>query len=410
MRQAATPSTVLLPTRWWFTHAAAEGSSSGGHVRGRRRANHVDDAQRCPRTSPQPGRASGVHQPPPPPAARCSGTRAGGGALRCSGEDPAGGTTGGHRRAPLGRVAAHEPPSAMALVRGRVPPLHLAGTSPGEQNLGTTTAEERGVAGERAAGVRDERPPASPEDDRLGSRRLVHGRPAPVRRARRGAVALLVTVLVLTSAVAGGAVWHPLVPTSPRSTCRRPSGWTARGAAHRGRQHPAHRLRHPRGRQQRHVRHGAPGARMPLRLSNLLVHLSADQTWATVVSIPRDSMTPAPPDCSPTAKAEWTSRQWNKNFALGSTGASSGRSRATPGCSSTTTRLWTSAVQTMVDALGGVTVCADAIDDPVHLRLAAGRRLSSTASSPSRTCAPASRWATARTSVASGDSRPSCPR
>ena len=36
------------------------------------------------------------------------------------------------------------------------------------------------MAGERAAGVRDERLPASPEDDRLGSRRLVHGRPAPV--------------------------------------------------------------------------------------------------------------------------------------------------------------------------------------------------------------------------------------
>ena len=32
--------------------------------------------------------------------------------------------------------------------------------------------------------------------------------------------------------------------------------------------------------------------------TNLLVHLSADRSSATVVSIPRDSMTPAPPECS----------------------------------------------------------------------------------------------------------------
>ena len=38
--------------------------------------------------------------------------------------------------------------------------------------------------------------------------------------------------------------------------------------------------------------------------TNLIVHLSADRTRATVVSIPRDSMTPAPPKCSPTAPME----------------------------------------------------------------------------------------------------------
>src|SRR6187200_3036870 len=55
--------------------------------------------------------------------------------------------------------------------------------------------------------------------------------------------------------------------------------------------------------------------------TNLLVHLSADRTSATVVSIPRDSMTLAPPNCSATApKSDWTMRQWNQNYAIGGTG------------------------------------------------------------------------------------------
>ena len=55
--------------------------------------------------------------------------------------------------------------------------------------------------------------------------------------------------------------------------------------------------------------------------TNLLVHLSADRSSATVVSIPRDSMTLAPPDCSATApKDEWHMRQWNQNYSIGGPG------------------------------------------------------------------------------------------
>ena len=55
--------------------------------------------------------------------------------------------------------------------------------------------------------------------------------------------------------------------------------------------------------------------------TNLLVHLSADRSSATVVSIPRDSMTSAPPRCSPTApQDEWVTRQWNQNYRIGGHG------------------------------------------------------------------------------------------
>ncbi len=51
------------------------------------------------------------------------------------------------------------------------------------------------------------------------------------------------------------------------------------------------------------------------------MHLSADRSTATVVSIPRDSMIQAPPDCSPTAPRDhWSMRQWNQNYALGGAG------------------------------------------------------------------------------------------
>ena len=55
--------------------------------------------------------------------------------------------------------------------------------------------------------------------------------------------------------------------------------------------------------------------------TNLLVHLSADRSAVSVVSIPRDSMTLAPPNCSATApKAEWHMRQWNQNYTIGGPG------------------------------------------------------------------------------------------
>ncbi|WP_392544816.1 LCP family protein [Oryzobacter telluris] len=111
--------------------------------------------------------------------------------------------------------------------------------------------------------------------------------------------------------------------------------------------------------------------------TNLLVHVSADRSWATVVSIPRDSMTPAPPDCSPTAgKDSWRMRMWNQNYRIGGTGC---LIRTLEG--NTGLRIDHYAVvdfrgfKTMVDALGGVEVCtSQAISDKnTHLELTAGR-------------------------------------
>ncbi|HET9022048.1 MAG TPA: LCP family protein [Ornithinibacter sp.] len=111
--------------------------------------------------------------------------------------------------------------------------------------------------------------------------------------------------------------------------------------------------------------------------TNLLVHVSADRTSATVVSIPRDSMAPGPPACSPTApKDQWVIRQWNQNYRKGGTGC---LIRALEG--NTGLRIDHYAVvdfrgfKQMVDALGGVEVCTTtAIDDShTHLRLRPGR-------------------------------------
>jgi LCP family protein required for cell wall assembly len=111
--------------------------------------------------------------------------------------------------------------------------------------------------------------------------------------------------------------------------------------------------------------------------TNLLVHLSADRSAVSVVSIPRDSMTPAPPNCSATApKDEWQMRQWNQNYTLGG-----------PGCLIRTlegnTGLFIDhyavvdfrGFKQMVDALGGVEVCTPvAIDDAnTHLQLTPGK-------------------------------------
>ncbi len=111
--------------------------------------------------------------------------------------------------------------------------------------------------------------------------------------------------------------------------------------------------------------------------TNLLVHLSADRSAATVVSIPRDSMVAAPPECSTDApKDEWVLRQWNLNYSMGGTGC---LIRTLEG----NTGLFVDhyavvdfrGFKQMVDALGGVEVCTDeAISDPnTHLELTAGR-------------------------------------
>src|SRR5664279_2595295 len=112
--------------------------------------------------------------------------------------------------------------------------------------------------------------------------------------------------------------------------------------------------------------------------TNMLVHLSADRKSATIVSIPRDSMTKAPQNCKdPNSKVEsGPIRQWNANYALGG-----------PACVIRTLEGNTGifidhfmvvnflGFQSMVDALGSVEVCLPtAVNDPMsHLKLPAGR-------------------------------------
>jgi len=127
------------------------------------------------------------------------------------------------------------------------------------------------------------------------------------------------------------------------------------------------------GKQQ--TEYGVYGARSD---TNLVVHLSADRKSAIVVSIPRDSMTKAPRDCKkPEDKVEGgVVRQWNSNFTLGG-----------PACTIRTFEGLTGiyvdhfvvidfrGFESMVNALGGVTVCTpEPIDDKdSHLVLPAGR-------------------------------------
>ncbi len=110
--------------------------------------------------------------------------------------------------------------------------------------------------------------------------------------------------------------------------------------------------------------------------TNLLVHLSADRSWATVVSIPRDSMTQAPPDCSPTVpKDQWVTRQWNHNFKIGGIGC---LIRTLEGDTGVFVDHYAvvdfRGFQSMVNALGGVEVCTtEAINDVnAHLTLSPG--------------------------------------
>lgn len=113
--------------------------------------------------------------------------------------------------------------------------------------------------------------------------------------------------------------------------------------------------------------------------TTLLLHLSADRQAATVVSIPRDSMTEAPPECSPTAeRSTWQIRQFNKNYTEGG-----------PGCLIRTVEGLTGVFihhfavvdfggfKNMVDALGGVPVCTTTPinDEKAGLVLAAGRHI-----------------------------------
>jgi LCP family protein required for cell wall assembly len=111
--------------------------------------------------------------------------------------------------------------------------------------------------------------------------------------------------------------------------------------------------------------------------TNLLVHLSADRTWAMVVSIPRDSMVRSPKDCkdAKTPVADGVIRQWNHNYTDGG-----------PACVIRTLEYNTGVFvdhfvvvnfdgfKNMVDALGGVDVCLskDVVDADSQFRLSAG--------------------------------------
>ena len=229
----------------------------------------------------------------------------------------------------------------------------------------------------------EERPPApaegfgpDPEGD-LPSRRDVHG--WPVRRRRRWAVVARVSVLVVVAVVAfvAFAAWRldaniERVDVSQGIGTDRPDAGnteavnvlligsdTREGAGNDG--------------------YGDNDGILGEAHSdtNLLVHLSADRSSATVVSIPRDSMTSAPPRCSPTApRDEWVTRQWNQNYRIGGTGC---LIRTLEG----NTGLFIDhyavvdfrGFKQMVDALGGVEVCtSEPIDDRnTHLQLDAGR-------------------------------------
>ena len=127
---------------------------------------------------------------------------------------------------------------------------------------------------------------------------------------------------------------------------------------------------------------GVPGASLTSGArsdTTLIAHVSADREHVTVVSVPRDSMVPAPPGCkNSTPKDKWVVQQWNAMFSIGG-----------PACLITTVegntglRMDHFAVvdfrgfRAMVDALGGVPICApEAIDDPkAKLKLSAGRHV-----------------------------------
>ena len=114
--------------------------------------------------------------------------------------------------------------------------------------------------------------------------------------------------------------------------------------------------------------------------TNLLVHLSADRSRAMVVSIPRDSMVPAPEDCNDLSSTvdNGVVRQWNMNFNQGGAPCVI---RTLEG--NTDLRVDHFVVidfagfTRMVDALGGIEVCLpeDVSDPEAHFEKTAGRHV-----------------------------------
>lgn len=218
-------------------------------------------------------------------------------------------------------------------------------------------------------------------DDPFPRRREVHGKPArsPRRRNpwRRRIVVGLVLVLALGGAGAAWATWHlsgniKKVDVSEaigtdRPT-RAPKATEAVNLLLIGSD-----TREGKGNDEIGKVAEDPGQHSD---TNLLVHLSANRKWAMVVSIPRDSMVKAPPDCSAKApKDQWRVKQWNWNYRDGGTGC---LIRTLEGNTGVFVDHYAvvdfRGFQQMVDALDGVQVCTDEpIDDPnSKLKLSAG--------------------------------------
>jgi len=111
--------------------------------------------------------------------------------------------------------------------------------------------------------------------------------------------------------------------------------------------------------------------------TTLLVHVSGDRKAVTVVSIPRDSMVKAPPNCSPTAaKSSWVTQQFNLNFNNGGAGCVIRTIEGNTGIFIDHYAVVDfNGFKGMVNALGGVDVCTpQAINDPDSgLKLTAGQ-------------------------------------
>ncbi|MBK8731082.1 MAG: LCP family protein [Tetrasphaera sp.] len=113
--------------------------------------------------------------------------------------------------------------------------------------------------------------------------------------------------------------------------------------------------------------------------TNVLVHISADRKAVLAVSIPRDSMVPAPKDCkAETPKSQWVVRQWNYNYNKGGAGCTIRTLEGNTGVFVDHYAVVNfKGFQSMVDALGGIEVCTPvAIDDPASgLDLTPGRHV-----------------------------------
>ncbi|HPB72691.1 MAG TPA: LCP family protein [Phycicoccus sp.] len=109
----------------------------------------------------------------------------------------------------------------------------------------------------------------------------------------------------------------------------------------------------------------------------ILIHISADRKSVLAVSIPRDTMLPAPRGCSAsTPRTQWVIQQWNSAFEIGGVGCSIRTLEGNTGVFIDHYAVVNfEGFSAMVDALGGVEVCTPvAVNDPLsELVLPAGR-------------------------------------